>query len=88
MWHIMKSRASAARAEKGNYPHFLIKEIYEQPEVVNHTPNHYVDQDFGRIKLPVQLPFNFAAVSKLSILACGTSYYAALHRSSMLSRCS
>ena len=62
---------------KGNYRHFMAKEIYEQPEVVGRTLAHYVD--FGRcaVRLP-ELPFSFADVSRLSISACGTAYYAGL----------
>jgi glucosamine--fructose-6-phosphate aminotransferase (isomerizing) len=73
----VRSTASATVADKGNYRHFMIKEIYEQPEAVNRTLEHYIDSSLGRIELPVQLPFDFASVSKLSILACGTAYYAA-----------
>ncbi|MGA0593834.1 glutamine--fructose-6-phosphate transaminase (isomerizing) [Enterovirga sp. CN4-39] len=64
-------------ASKGNYRHFMAKEIYEQPEVVGRTLAHYVD--FGRcaVRLP-ELPFSFADVSRLSISACGTAYYAGL----------
>jgi glutamine---fructose-6-phosphate transaminase (isomerizing) len=74
---VLNSTASAALAEKGNYRHFMIKEIHEQPEVVGHTLENYIDADLGAIELPVQLPFDFAALSKLSILACGTAYFAA-----------
>jgi glutamine---fructose-6-phosphate transaminase (isomerizing) len=71
----VRSTASATVVDKGNYRHFMIKEIHEQPEAVNRTFEHYIDSSLGRIELPVQ--FDFASVSKLSILACGTAYHAA-----------
>jgi glutamine---fructose-6-phosphate transaminase (isomerizing) len=73
---IVRSTASALLVDKGNYRHFMAKEIYEQPEVVSHTIEHYVDAATGRVDLPVELPINFADISRLSILGCGTAYYA------------
>ncbi|MGY2049841.1 glutamine--fructose-6-phosphate transaminase (isomerizing) [Methylobacterium sp. JK268] len=64
--------------DKGNHRHFMAKEIYEQPEVVGRTLAHYVDLAASRIALPEALPFDFAALSRLSITACGTAYYAGL----------
>ncbi|MDB5558196.1 MAG: glmS, partial [Enterovirga sp.] len=67
----------SAIASKGNHRHFMAKEIYEQPEVVGRTIAHYVDFARCAIRLP-ELPFSFAEVSRLSISACGTAYYAGL----------
>ncbi len=64
-------------ANKGNHRHFMAKEIYEQPEVVARTIAHYVDFAEGRMR-PLDLPVSFAALTRLSITACGGSYYAAL----------
>ncbi|HMO30428.1 glutamine--fructose-6-phosphate transaminase (isomerizing), partial [Enterovirga sp.] len=64
-------------ASKGNYRHFMAKEIYEQPEVVGRTIAHYIDFASGRVALP-DLPFDFKALRRLSITACGTAYYAGL----------
>jgi glucosamine--fructose-6-phosphate aminotransferase (isomerizing) len=75
---VLESTASAMLAQKGSYRHFIIKEIYEQPEVVSHTLEHYINAGAERIELPARLPFDFAALSRLSILACGSTYYAAL----------
>ena len=74
---VLESSVSTTPAAKGNYRHFMIKEIYEQPEVVGQTLEHYIDASVERIDLAARLPFDFAALSKLSILACGTAYYAA-----------
>ncbi|HEX2134833.1 MAG TPA: glutamine--fructose-6-phosphate transaminase (isomerizing) [Microvirga sp.] len=65
-------------AEKGNHRHFMAKEIYEQPEVVGRTLAHYVDFAAGRVRLPVELPFDFKDVKRLAISACGTAYLAGL----------
>ena len=65
-------------AEKGNHRHFMLKEIYEQPEVVGRTLAHYVDFAEGRVALPVELPFDFAALNRVTITACGTAFYAGL----------
>lgn len=70
--------AQAFRVEKGNHRHFMAKEIHEQPEVVGRTLAHYVDLANGRIALPEALPFDFATLSRISITACGTAYYAGL----------
>ena len=74
----IKSVASALLVDKGNYRYFMTKEIYEQPEVVNHTLTHYLDVGAERVRLPTKLPFNFADISRISISACGTAYYAGL----------
>ncbi|KQP80660.1 glutamine--fructose-6-phosphate transaminase (isomerizing) [Methylobacterium sp. Leaf117] len=70
--------AQAYRVEKGNHRHFMAKEIHEQPEVVGRTLAHYVDLANGRVALPEALPFDFAKLSRISITACGTAYYAGL----------
>ena len=70
--------AQAFRVEKGNHRHFMAKEIHEQPEVVGRTLAHYVDLANGRVALPDALPFDLKTVSRVSITACGTAYYAGL----------
>jgi glucosamine--fructose-6-phosphate aminotransferase (isomerizing) len=75
---VLKSNASAFLVDKGNHRHFMAKEIHEQPEVVGHTLAHYIDMAAQRIALPVELPFDFADLKRISISACGTAYYAGL----------
>ena len=75
---VLKSNASAFLVDKGNHRHFMAKEIHEQPEVVGHTLAHYLDMAAERIALPVELPFDFRAIERVSISACGTAYYAGL----------
>jgi glutamine---fructose-6-phosphate transaminase (isomerizing) len=75
---VIRSSASALLVDKGNHRHFMAKEIHEQPDVVGHTLAHYVDFANSRIALPGKLAFDFRAIDRLSISACGTAYYAGL----------
>jgi len=75
---VLKSQASVMLIDKGNYRHFMAKEIHEQPEVVGHTLAHYLDMVAERVALPVALPFDFRALKRVSIAACGTAYYAGM----------
>jgi len=75
---MLKSQASVMLIDKGNHRHFMAKEIYEQPEVVGHTLAHYLDMVGERVDLPMKLPFDFRALKRVSIAACGTAYYAGM----------
>ncbi len=75
---IIKSSASAFLVDKGNHRHFMAKEIHEQPEVVGHTLAHCLDMVAERVVLPIELPFDWRKLERLSISACGTAYYAGL----------
>ena len=75
---VLKSTASAQIVDKGNHKHFMAKEIHEQPEVVGHTLAHYIDMVAEKVVLPVELPFDWSKIKRLSISACGTAYYAGL----------
>jgi glucosamine--fructose-6-phosphate aminotransferase (isomerizing) len=75
---VLRSTASSLLIDKGNYRHFMSKEIHEQPEVVGHTLAHYLDMTAGRVDLRCELPFDFRDLERLSIAACGTAYYAGL----------
>ncbi len=74
----IETSASALVADKGNYRHFMAKEIHEQPEVVARTLAHYLDMSAGRIALPFDLPADIAKLQRLTICGCGTAYYAGL----------
>ena len=75
---VLKSQASVLLLDKGNHRHFMAKEIYEQPEVVGHTLAHYLDMVAECVELPMELPFDFRALTRVSIAACGTAYYAGM----------
>src|SRR6187431_1662448 len=72
----VKHSASTSLVDKANYRHFMAKEIHEQPEVVGHTLARYVDMATERVSLPVDLPFDFRKIKRVSIIACGTANYA------------
>jgi glucosamine--fructose-6-phosphate aminotransferase (isomerizing) len=74
----IKTTGSAFLVDKGNHRHFMAKEIHEQPEVVAHTLSHYIDMAKDCVALPGTLPFDFKALDRISISACGTAYYAGL----------
>jgi glucosamine--fructose-6-phosphate aminotransferase (isomerizing) len=67
-------------AEKGGYKHFMLKEIYEQPRAVRDTTLGRVSQDTGRIFLDEMdiTPQEFRDFEQVKIIACGTSWHAAL----------
>jgi len=70
--------ASSLMVDKGNHRHFMLKEIYEQPEVISHTLSHYLDFTTASTRFPENLPFDFAGLDRIAISACGTAYLAGL----------
>jgi glucosamine--fructose-6-phosphate aminotransferase (isomerizing) len=74
---IVESGASAAKIDKGNHRHFMQKEIFEQPIVVAQTLQSYVRPFEGKVALP-DIDFDLASVNRVTIVACGTSFYAGM----------
>ncbi len=74
---ITTSGVSAATIEKGNYRHFMQKEIFEQPTVVAQTLQSYIRSLEQQVALP-QMDFDLRAIKRITIVACGTSYYAGM----------
>ncbi len=70
------SQVATTMIDKGNHRHFMQKEIYEQPTVVAQALGRYLDPNAGTICLP-DMPFDLADVPKVTLVACGTSFYAA-----------
>lgn len=68
---------SGATTGKGNYRHYMLKEIFEQPTVIGQTLNVYYNPSTGRVAMP-ELPFALSSLEKVTLVACGTSYYAGL----------
>lgn len=66
-----------ATTSKGHYPHFMLKEIYEQPDVISKTLSAYLSDDLTDIIIP-DLPIDLASVPQITIVACGTSWHAGL----------
>jgi glucosamine--fructose-6-phosphate aminotransferase (isomerizing) len=65
-----------ATAEKGNYRHFMLKEIHEQPETIGRTMSNYIDE----LRLAVNAPegIDFTDIDRVIIIACGTAAYAGM----------
>ncbi|WP_374449514.1 glutamine--fructose-6-phosphate transaminase (isomerizing) [Stella sp.] len=74
---IRETAVSGAFIGKGNHPHFMHKEIFEQPGVMGDTLQALMNPATRTIHLP-GLPFDLAEVPKVTIVACGTSFYAGL----------
>jgi glutamine---fructose-6-phosphate transaminase (isomerizing) len=74
----IKAPASAFLVDRGNYRHFMDKEIHEQPEVVGRVLAHCLDLSAGAVALPFELPVDPARLPRLTIAACGTAYMAGL----------
>ncbi len=68
---------TGAATGKGDFRHFMQKEIFEQPSVIGQTLNVYYNPATGRVAMP-ELPFPLAGIEHITIVACGTSYYAGL----------
>ena len=65
-----------AMAEKGNYRHFMLKEMYEQPETIGRTLTNYIDEYRLTSDMPDEL--NFSEIDRVIIIACGTACYAGM----------
>jgi len=74
---VKLSAVSGAMIGKGEHRHFMLKEIYEQPQVIGDTLNAFVQATTGRITLP-DLPFDLASIPRVTIVGCGTAYYAGM----------
>ena len=74
---VTTSGVTAAAVEKGPYRHFMQKEIFEQPTVVAQTLQSYIRPVEQQVALP-QMDFDLSTIKRITIVACGTSYYAGM----------
>ncbi|MCW2246922.1 glucosamine--fructose-6-phosphate aminotransferase (isomerizing) [Azospirillum fermentarium] len=74
---VKTTAVSGALIGKDGYRHYMLKEIYEQPQVIGDTLNSYINPETARVTLP-DLPFDISRATRLTIVACGTAYYAGL----------
>ncbi len=74
---MQETQGVATEFGKGNFPHFMLKEIYEQPAVIGDCLRGFLAPDSGAIGLP-DMPFDLAALPRATIVACGTSFHAGL----------
>ena len=74
---VRQSGISGAMIGKGNHRHFMLKEIHEQPAVIGDTLHSYLNPATRTVTLPA-LPVDWAKVSRLTMTACGTAFYACM----------
>ena len=74
---ICEAATAAAVLGKGNYRHFMQKEIFEQPEVIGDTLNALINPTTRTVNLP-ELPFALSELERVTLIACGTAYHACI----------
>jgi glutamine---fructose-6-phosphate transaminase (isomerizing) len=74
---IRLTAVSGAAVGKGNYRHFMEKELHEHPAVLGDTLRQMIDPGSRAVVLP-DLPFALADVGHITISACGSAFYAGL----------
>ncbi len=74
---VKQTALSGALIGKGQYRHFMQKEIFEQPSVIGDTLHSFLNPLARTVQLP-ELDFSLEKVSRLTVSACGTAFYAGL----------
>lgn len=74
---IKQTAMSGAMIGKGQYRHFMQKEIFEQPAVIGDTLHSFLNPATLSVQLP-SLPFDLSKVSRFTFIACGTAFYAGM----------
>ena len=74
---VQQTSTSGAMIGKGNFPHFMLKEIYEQPAVIGDTLQTILNPWNEVINLP-DMPFDLTKIPRIAIVACGTSFHAGM----------
>ncbi len=75
--NVITIDSSSINIGKGNFRHFMLKEIFEQPSILADLINAYYDLSAKQLYFP-DLNIDFPKISKITLVACGTSYYAAM----------
>ncbi|MBN9670676.1 glutamine--fructose-6-phosphate transaminase (isomerizing) [Roseibium aggregatum] len=73
-----RSSVTSSLMDKGNYKHFMAKEIHEQPQVLGHTLSRYFDYTTKTARVAGAEGLKFKDLQRLTITACGTAYLAGL----------
>ncbi|MCB1537367.1 MAG: glutamine--fructose-6-phosphate transaminase (isomerizing) [Rhodospirillales bacterium] len=74
---IRVTAQSGAATGKGDYKHFMLKEIYEQPTVIGDTLNSFINPSTGTVAMPAGV-LDMADAPRITMLACGTAFYACM----------
>jgi glucosamine--fructose-6-phosphate aminotransferase (isomerizing) len=75
---IKLTRMTGAAIGKGNYRHFMEKELHEHPAVIGDTLHRMVNPATRAVMLPDDLGIDFATVPRITMSACGSAFYAGL----------
>ncbi len=70
--------ATVSNASKGEYKHYMLKEIYEQPEAIKQTISQALDGNSLREDFLQNAEADFSKVQSVQIIACGTSYHSGM----------
>ncbi len=74
---LVATGLTADETSKGEFPHFMLKEIHEQPKVINRLIEQYIDCDRMTVK-PLPISFDPNKVERIAFIACGTAYHAGM----------
>jgi glutamine---fructose-6-phosphate transaminase (isomerizing) len=74
---IRETRLTGAAIGRGNYRHFMEKELHEHPVVIGDVLSRMIDPGTRTVTLP-DFPFQLATIPRVTISACGSAYYAGL----------
>lgn len=75
---IKELDATVSNASKGEYKHYMLKEIYEQPEAIQQTIAQALDGNALRSDFLKEAVADFENIQQVQIIACGTSYHAGM----------
>lgn len=75
---LMTANWNVEAAEKGGYPHFMLKEIHEQPEAVNNTIKPRIVNGLPELGVDGLTEERFSSLDGIHIVACGTAMYAGM----------
>lgn len=75
---IRMTAQSGATTGKGEYRHFMLKEIYEQPAVIGDTLNSFINPSTGNIFVPEEILSALENAPRITLIACGTASYACM----------
>ncbi|MFA7276847.1 MAG: glutamine--fructose-6-phosphate transaminase (isomerizing) [Pseudobdellovibrionaceae bacterium] len=75
---IRMTAQSGSTTGKGEYRHFMLKEIYEQPAVIADTLNTFINPATGHISIPDDVLEALLRAPRITLIACGTAYYACM----------
>ena len=73
--HVAEISHGISAADKGEFKHFMAKEIHEQPVVLENLLSTYISADGQRVVSPIE-ELDFTGLSRMAIVACGTAHYA------------